>query len=443
MPTVPELASALSRRLDDDAMRLALLDAYYSATQPLSFLAPEVRVAAGDRLRPLAINWCRLVVSAVEERLDVEGFRFGRDAPADEEAWAIWQANDLDEASQRAHTEALVHGRAYLMIWAGEDAATPRITVESARQVYVARDPGSGTRVAAVKRWTDADGFVNLTVYLPDAIHRLRSGMAVPEFAGVPVDGWHTRGPVVANPLGVVPVVPLVNRSRLLDPDGESELADAAPLVDAINKLATDLMVSAEFHAMPRRWATGVQLAEDVLGNEVNPFSTVAGRTWLTEDVEAKFGQFAEASLEGYIHSIELLTQQLSSITAVPPHYLNILKGQLSSAESIRSAEASLVAKARRKQRAFGGAWEEAMRLAFLVRDGVPREGAAAMETIWRDPETRTAAQAADAALKRKEIGVPLEQLYEDLGYTPTQVARFAELRRREAAMGALDALLG
>lgn len=442
MTTPSEAASALTRRLDDAAPGLARLDAYYRAKQPLSFLAPEVRAAAGDRLRPLAINWCRLIVSAVEERLDVEGFRFGRDAPVDGEAWDIWQANGLDEASQRAHAEALIHGRAYVIVWAGDDARTPRITVESARQVYVLHDPATGRRVAAVKRWVE-DGYVFVTLYLPDEIHKLRSGSRVPEMAGVPVDGWRARGPVVPNPLGVVPVIPLVNRARLLDPDGESELEDAAPIVDAINKLATDLMVSAEFHAMPRRWGTGVELAEDASGVPVNPFSTVAGRTWLTEDTEAKFGQFDEASLDGYIHAIELLTQQLSSITAVPPHYLNILKGQLTSAESIRSAEASLVTKARRKQRAFGGAWEEAMRLAFLVRDGVPRAGGDAMETVWRDPETRTAAQAADAALKRKELGVPLEQLYEDLGYTPTQIARFGELRRREAALEAVSALLG
>jgi len=44
------------------------------------------------------------------------------------------------------------------------------------------------------------------------------------KLAGVPVDGWLTRGEVVPNPLGVVPVVPLVNRSRLLDVDGESEI---------------------------------------------------------------------------------------------------------------------------------------------------------------------------------------------------------------------------
>jgi hypothetical protein len=119
-------------------------------------------------------------------------------------------------------------------------------------------------------------------------------------------------------------------------------------------------------------------------------------------------------------------------LSSTPPHYLNLLKGQLTSAEPIRSAEASLVSKARRRQRSFGGTWEEVMRLALLVRDGTERPGLEAMEVVWRDPETRTVAQAADAAVKKAEIGVPFGQLAEDLGYTPTQIERMRQMRRQD-----------
>jgi hypothetical protein len=43
-------------------------------------------------------------------------------------------------------------------------------------------------------------------------------------------------------------------------PFGESEIADMIPLADAVNKLATDMMVTSEYHAMPRRWATGIEV---------------------------------------------------------------------------------------------------------------------------------------------------------------------------------------
>ena len=73
------------------------------------------------------------------------------------------------------------------------------------------------------------------------------------------------------------------------------------------------------------------------------------------------------------------------------------------------------------------------MRLALLIRDGRPTSGLDRMETIWRDPETRTVAQAADSAAKLHGIGVPLAQLLEDLGYTPTQVERIRAMRRADA----------
>ena len=46
------------------------------------------------------------------------------------------------------------------------------------------------------------------------------------------------------------------------------------------------------------------------------------------------------------------------------------------------------------------------------------------LETIWRDPETRTVAQAADAAVKKLSVGVSREQVLEDLGYSPVQIER-------------------
>jgi hypothetical protein len=74
-----------------------------------------------DRLKSLVVNWPRLVVNSLEERLDVDGFRLAQDQPADDELWRIWQANDLDEASQMAHVDALVHGRSFAIVWADPD----------------------------------------------------------------------------------------------------------------------------------------------------------------------------------------------------------------------------------------------------------------------------------------------------------------------------------
>ncbi len=425
------------RRLSNDDMILRALDGYFTGTQPLSYLSPEVQRAVQGRLRSLVINWPRLVVQSLEERLDVDGFRLAQDRPADGELWRIWQANDLDEASQMCHLDSFVHGRSFAVVWANpDDPSTPRITVESAEQMTVQFEPGTQTVIAAAKRWSQ-DDMAYTTLYTPDAVMRYEAQQSGTGGFAIPDSAWTLREEPIPHDLGVVPVIPFINRPRLTHPLGESELTDVIPLVDAINKLATDMMVSAEYHAMPRRWATGIDLGGDEDTTERTSelvrarwTEASAGRVWLSDSATAHMGQFPEASLDNFVKGIEMLAAQIAAISGLPPHYVGLMsQANPASADAIRSAEASLVKRARRKQRVLGGAWERVMRLALLVRDGAYPADAASMETIWRSPDTPTIAQAVDAAVKLDGIGLPFRQNLEDLGYTPTQVERAITMR--------------
>lgn len=427
-----DLTRKLAQRMDDSFPALARLDLYYTGNQPLSFLHPEIQANVRGRLQNLAINWPRVIVGSIEERLDVEGFRLGSDEAADRELWRIWQANDLDEWSQLAITDAMVHGRAFLSVWAGEDdPATPRIAVESARQMVVSYKAGTRTVDAALKVWRD-DGVQHAVLYLPEETRFYALDVA-DDLSNTNADRpYKTDGTAVPNPLGVVPVVPLVNRPRLMDLTGESELSDVLPMADAVNKLATDMMVSSEYHAMPRRWITGMEVPRE--GGPQNRVSAeikaklseaYPGKPWVGGDVT--FGQFPEASLSNFIQAIHMLTGQIAAVAGLPPHYLGLSSDNPASADAIRSAESSLVKKAERKMRSFGASFERAMRLAIHVRDGKPADDLAGLETIWRDPSTPTPAQKADAAVKLTTGDRPIitvNQAREDLGYSPAQIER-------------------
>ncbi|MCW2608724.1 MAG: hypothetical protein JWO60_3417 [Frankiales bacterium] len=427
-----DLITRLGRKLDEQRPNYDRLDMYYRGAQTaLHFMAPEVRESLGNRLRPLVLNWPRLVVSAVEERLDIVGFRLSKDEPADDELWRIWQANGLDEASQQAALDALVYGCAYVVVWASVDKRTPRITVESARQMTVERSPMTGQITSALKRWHEA-GYGHAVVYRADEITRWRTEQAVVEGSEtyeIPTGGWR-KVETLDNPLGQVPVAALVNRPRLLHPDGETELSDVIPLTDAVSKVLTDLLVTSEFSSAPRRWVTGMDISGGTSGDraaaEVKQKWTdaPASKLWIAADPDTKFGTFPEATLDGFVSAVDTLTQQAAAVSGLPPAYFGIHGSEVASADAIRSSEATLVSKARRRQRAFGGAWEDVMRLAVLVRDGVQRPGMESLETIWRDPETSTVAQAADAAVKKLAVGVSREQVLEDLGYSPVQIQR-------------------
>ncbi|MFD6134577.1 phage portal protein [Isoptericola sp. NPDC060257] len=426
-----DILKALHDKLDATGPKLARLDSYWNGEQPAAFLSQASREALGDKFRMLSVNFPRLAVEALAERLRVTGFRIdGPDSEPDAALWSIWRRNRLEDAAAQAHTDALVYGRSFVIVWAGANGQ-PLVTVESPRQVAVLRDPATREVTAALKRWV-AGGQGHAVLYGPDRITRYVSKGGVVDGGNLPTTGWDVVSEV-PNPLGVVPVVPVVNRGRLLDVDGVSHMDDVLDLSDALNKLVLDMLVTSEHYARPRRWATGLEVIEDDEGNPVKPFSVALDDVWQSEDPATKFGQFEATGLGGYTDAAAMLTQQIGAITGLPPHYLGLNGDQPPSADAIRSAEASLVSRAYALHRTFGQAWADVARLVVAVRDGSD-PFALDVETVWSNPETRTVAQAADAAAKLAGIGVPLPVVLADqLGYTPAQVDRVRQAIRTTA----------
>lgn len=424
----------LEKRLDDDVAAFRKYDNYYEGNHRLAFATPKYADTFGDTFAAFADNWCDLVVDAVEERLGVEGFRLD-DSQSDKEAWRIWQANNLDAESQVAHIEALVHGRAYVIVWGNDnDDSTPVITIEHPREVVVASAAGNRRRrLAALKRYMDDDGYNRASLYTPEYLWKFRSEAKVRsdgtggKTKWVPLELDDEQWPL-PNPMGVVPVVPIVNRRRLLN-DGVSEIARIIPVQDAINKTVADMLVASEFGAAPQRWATGMTTPVNPVNGQPLPdlFPNLVSRLWTSKDSKTTFGQFPQTDLKVFVNAVEMLVQHVASQTRTPPHYF-YLSGQFPSGESIKSAETGLVAKVRRKQRHFGESWEEVLRLAFLANGDEGRASVQHTETLWADPESRSESEHTDAVVKQKALGVPDEALWEELGKTPQQIDRYREL---------------
>ncbi|MGD7706338.1 phage portal protein [Microlunatus sp. Y2014] len=413
-----QLLTDLLQKLDNGAQRRANLEAYYHGRQSLAFLSPEARDAIGSRFGLMASNIPRLAVTALAERLRVTGFRAGGQT----DLWHDWIGNDLDQLAGVAHREALTLGESYLIVWA--DATGPRVTVESADQVAVLRDPGTRQIVAAVKRW-ETKTTTEAVLYGPDEIVRLRANST-----GATTTGFHTVE-TIDNPFGIPPVVALRNSDRLTG-DPASEIDDLVPLVDALNKTLADMLVTSEYLGRPRRWATGIELVEDDEGNPVNPIPD-GNRTMTSENPDTKFGQLPAADLASYESSVRVLLGQISAVSALPAHYLGILGGQPPSADSLRAAEASLTARAEARQATFGRAWEQVARLMVAARTGAdPTRLDVAVS--WADAATRSVAQEADAVVKLYAAGLlPATAALARLGYTDDQISEIRTARRAEA----------
>jgi hypothetical protein len=450
------LYRALARRRNG----LNRLANYYDGVHRLAFSSKKFKQAFGGLFEAFADNWCEVVVRATQERLNVTGFRVGDNPSADGDAWSIWQANELDLQSQLAHTDALALGVSYVTTWFGDRPKTPEITCDSAMGTIVAAHPKlRRRRLAALRCYLDDEAFEHAELFLPDAVYVYRSHdkrdvdrSLLTEDVQWMVDpdndeADETTGEI-ANPLGVVPVVELRNRPRLTLARGvgigaHSELTSIIPLQDAVNKLIADMLLASEFASFPQRWATGYEdtaAAEGDPGAAAEKFKSGPGAFWWLEDPDAKFGQFQAADLSNYVEAVAMIVQHIASISATPPHYLTASADRLSG-ESLKSAETGLVAKVRSKQTCFAEPWEETVRIAGAIAGVETLTGATAMETIWSDPESRTEGEHVDAALKKQALGVPQEQLWEDLGYSPQQIARFKAMRATDALLGGLGAM--
>ncbi|CAJ1505672.1 phage portal protein [[Mycobacterium] burgundiense] len=418
--------TALLQKLDENRPRYSDLERYYTGRQPLSFLAPEAREALGSRFARMSSNLPRLAITALSERLRVTGFN-GVDVYQD------WLRCDLDELSRTAHREALLLGQSYLICWT-DAYGRPLVTVESAHQMTALRDPGSRRLTHAIKRWETATT-TEAVLYGPEVITRYRANQTGATTAGFKVVDE------IANPLGVVPVVRLLNSDRILD-EGVSEIDDMIPLVDALNKLLADMLVSSENAARPRRWASGIELEEipilDDDGEEtgettsVNPFPE-NDKMMISENDSSRFGSIDAADLAGYERAVDVITQQISAVSALPASMLGITHSNPSSADAIRAAEAGLTARAEARQAQFGRSWEDLARLIVGVRDGAdPLQVDVRVE--WADPSTRSVAQEADAVTKLFAAGLlPASYALKRLGYSDDEVAEIRTARRAEA----------
>ncbi|MGI8937253.1 MAG: phage portal protein, partial [Iamia sp.] len=266
-----------------------------------------------------------------------------------------------------------------------------------------------------------------------DRLTWMRSGQKAPANLYAPdhlpmptaVSTWTTTA-TEPNPLQRCPISAVALRRSPRDTVGRSDLAPLLPIQAALDKAVVDAMTLSEAAAAPRRWATGVEIPTDPdTGATVDPFTSAAGTApsiTIAEDPAARLGSFPAADLSGTLATIEALRSDLLARAAVPPHLaVGAASGQMVSAESIRSAEASLVTRVRDRQRLLGDGIGRAVRLASEVATGRPE---AFVVPTWADPATSTVAADADAAVKLLGAGIPpAAVLSAVLGWTPDQVA--------------------
>lgn len=426
----------LATKLTDRRPEIHKLDAYYDGEKRLAALGislpPEMRALQ------TIVNWPRLVVDALMERIVLTGFRMRGSQVADDRLWGWWQRNNMDEEFPLGILEMFVQGRGYVSVSYDEDRPdTPIYRCESARSMSLDIDPRT-RRINAAARLYDQDPSGearSATLYLP----------GVNRYYAFDQGRWRLTESIETG-IDRVPIVPMVNRARLYDRSGRSEMADVMGITDAACRNLTNLQGAQELMALPSRYVHGITDADmkDKDGNPVPKWQAYLGRFNTLADPNSKVTQLSAADLRNFYDGTSHYARIVSSLTGLPTHYLGLVSDNPASADAIRSAEARHVKRAEDKGRVVGGVAEDVSRLGMEIVDGEVPEEAERMEAILADPATPTYASKVDSVVKLYGNGtglLPREAAWEELGYGPEKIARYKSMLDRDPTSRLIQSL--
>jgi len=454
-----QLVNRIYARLSARRPEITTAENYYDGKQPLNFATAEWKKANAARYDGFSDNWCRPVVDAEAERLTHTGIKLP-DGSGDGSSvlWEQWMKNEMEMQSSQGFVTSLNASRSFVIVWGDSFTDEPLVTWEHPSSVEIEYDwENPRIRKAALKTWVD-DTTEFATLYTPEFLWKFQRPRVLPaderksqveqsKDASSMEGGWIPREPAneqwpLANFIGEVPVVEIPNRP-LLGHDPISETAGVMPMQDAINLLWAYLFLAADYASMPARVVTGqgppMRPILDAEGKKtgeqpVDMKDLAEKRLLYLTSGDAKIDSWEAAKLDVFTDVIDEAVGHIAAQTRTPPTYL-ITKTGMSNvgADGLKASEIGLVKKTIDFQTFVTPRLREVYRLIALAKGDKKLAQAARLATIaWANPEIRSESQLADALVKKKSIGYPLEYLMEIDGLDPVEIKRVLAMKKLE-----------
>jgi hypothetical protein len=416
-------------------------DAYYQGVNPEIFANQRWFRLFRNEKSDFRFNFSKTVVDSVLNRLEISQIETTT-AEADNYINKVWEQGDLQLDINEIHKNALVYGDCYAIVWP-DSQGNLAIDYNSPLNTTIVYDQENPRiKSFATKMWqlTDASNrkIIRINMYYADRIEKYE-GLGDIEFInGVPNLSLIET---VTNPWNEIPVF----HFRTNKPFGRPEHADAFGPQDAINKLISTHMYTVDYQGAPQRYAlsNGGNAAEmddfsedDTARENIGSLQNGPGQLWYLQGVSA-VGQFAAADPKTFTDPVNEFVSDMAAITSTPVHYFSSTT-YLPSGQALRVAEAPLFKKVLNRQLAFGSTWRDLFK--FMLRiEGIVAE----VEIDWRSPETIDSLDNWDIAVRKKSVGVPLEQILLELGYDPEIATLIADASANAAGNPTEIALRG
>lgn len=449
-PSIPGLSDDEQRLVRGLSTKLTFLspwmlvsDAYYSGTQRLADLGVSIPPQlAGIRT---VVDWPRICVDPLVQRCEFDGFRLPTATDVDDELAEHLAANDWDAEAPLAFLDALVYGRAYVIVGSPDSPGdSPVVTVESPLNCVTTWDPRTRRTTAAYQAF-EAEGIYRAVLYLPDANVYMSRGS---EGGAWTVDDRDEHG------FGEVSVVRLANRMRASDREGRSEITRAIMnTTDSACRSLLGMEIAREFYSVPHRYILGAQESDykDPEGNTKTAIDMVMSKFLAFErDEEGNaptVGQFTAFDPSVFTKILDSHAQLMASYTQFPPAYFGqTTTANPASADAIRVAENGVNRRGKQVLRQ----WSDPLRAVGgliwrFANNGKPLpEEIRRMSAEWADVATPTPSATSDAMFKQAQMGaIPAtsDVTLKRLGYSAVERARLAQDRQLDAGASVLAEL--
>jgi hypothetical protein len=385
--------------------------------------------------------WAGLIVTSLAQTAYVEGVR-RPEANSNMKVWDDWQANRWDSRQTAVHRTAIGLSTAYGIVLPGEDPLTgatrAKMLARSPKRMsaYYDDDDDEWCQMALeAERDVDMLGIHKgyyVRLYDEDAVHYLYAkgqGAERKDWIYISYD---------EHPLKVPPVARLANR---LDLDGRAtgEIEPILPLLRRIDQDTFDRLIVQRFGAWKVRYIAGMAKPTDEQMARLQALRLRVEDLLISGDHETKFGTLDATDLKGFMDANDADLRMLAAITQTPPHHLLGVSSNLQ-AEALAAAEAGLQRKSADFKMNAGEFHEQMFRMVAMVNGDKDEASVTDMQVRWRDTESRSLNQAAQAlGLLASQLKVPVEMLWERI---PGWSDQDGERARKLIEDGSIEALL-
>lgn len=422
-----------------------LLTRYYEGDQPVVHLTTRLQTVFSGVKAVLTENWCSVVVDSCLDRIKLNSFTLlEAEAQVQNRLEEVIEENQLMLEAEDLHEAALVTGEAFMIAEKSvdDDSELTEVFLNNSGSVHCFYEEANPRKLSfAVKGFNASDGTARMILYYRDhfeyylapkpwkELSSHRSFRPDPEFFDFATETWP------ANPYSRIPVFHFKTSRK-----PRSELTNAIPPQNGINKLLSDMMVAAEYGAFRQRWVIS---SEEIQGK----LRSAPGETWDLpagdgEGQQTQVGEFETTDLDNYLKAISNLASSTGMITRTPRHYF-FQQGGDPSGEALIAMEAPLNKKVQDRIDRFIPIWKELIK--FIIELEFDQEIDVSLISVnYSKPESVLPKTTADITKVRIDSGIPLETalLWEGKSQAEVDaVMKLVEKRDKQTSKNLAEAL--